>query len=72
MAWSMSRRRIIVRCGKIRGMKALFLIGLALLVVGTVFTFGPWQTGAGLLLMLVSLPPLFLGLFMWLLRGAGD
>ncbi len=53
-------------------MKALFLIGLALVGVGAVLTFGPWPTGAGLLMMLVSLPPLFLGLFLWLLRGAGD
>lgn len=53
-------------------MKTLFAIGLALVVVGAAFTFGPWSTGIGLLLMLVSLPPIFLGLFLWLLRGAGE
>jgi hypothetical protein len=54
--------------GKIAPMKTLLLIGLALVVVGAAFTFGPWSTGAGLLIMLCSLPPLFLGLFLWLLR----
>lgn len=49
-------------------MKILFLIAAVLIGVGAVFTWGPLSTGAGLLLMLMSLPPLFLGLFMWLLR----
>ena len=59
--------------GKIAAMKILLLIGLALVLIGTLFTFGPWSTGAGLLIMLCSLPPIFLGLFLWLLQGSsGD
>jgi len=53
-------------------MKILLLIGLALVIVGGVFTFGPWPTGAGLLIMLCSLPPIFLGLFLWVLGDSGS
>lgn len=56
--------------GRIQVMKALFLIGLALVLVGGALTFGPWSTGAGLLIMLCSLPPIFLGLFFWVLRDS--
>lgn len=58
--------------GKIPAMKIMFLIGLALVAVGAVFTFGPWSTGAGLLIMLCSLPPIFLGLFLWMLRDSHE
>lgn len=51
-------------------MKILLLIGLVLAGVGAVFTFGPWSTGTGLLLMLLSLPPIFLGLFMGLIQSS--
>lgn len=51
-------------------MKVLLALGIALLAVGAIFTFTDLASGWGLLLMLISLPPIFLGIFLGLLRDS--
>ena len=54
------------------GMKISLLIALALLAVGSLMTFGGFGGAFGPLLMLLSLPPFFFGLFIGLLRQSGS
>ncbi len=52
------------------GMKILLICGLLLLASGAFITFGPMASALGLLLMLFSLAPLFLGFFIYLLQNS--
>ncbi len=48
--------------------KTLLLLALFLLLTGAFLAYGPPSSGVGLFLMLCSLPPLFLGIFFYLLN----
>ncbi len=45
-------------------------LGLMLLIAGAILAFGPAASAVGLLLMLCSLPPFFLAVFIHLLGGS--
>ncbi len=53
-------------------MKISLLIALLLVVIGSLMTFGGFGGAFGPLLMLLSLPPFFFGLFIGLLRQSGS
>ncbi len=48
--------------------KILLLLALLLVLAGAFLAYGPPASGVGLFLMLCSLPPLFLGIFFYLLN----
>ena len=53
-------------------MKICLLIALLLVVVGSIMTFGGMGGAFGPLLMLLSLPPFFFGLFIGLLSQSSS
>jgi hypothetical protein len=51
-------------------MKAMLILGLFLLISGAILAFGPMSSGLGMLLMLCSLTPFFLAIFLYLLKNS--